>query len=149
MSIQKSLLSYSDCVDYFDTALRFTEGCRIPVPDHDFATNLRMRLNNCRKLDRENNQALYPEGHMMHGRSQYDKIVCKIREESGKVYVVLERTDILRLQVEPLGREIGELEAPAPMKALPAPQAEPSEIEELEVIEDEEPITTVGGIRRL
>lgn len=147
MSVQKSLLSYSDCVDYFDTALRFTEGCRIPVPNANFANNLRMRLNVCRKLDRENNQILYPEGHPMHGRSQYDKTVCRIKEENGKVYVVLERIDISRLPVEGIGQELEELPAPPPQLQITGPKVEP-EFEELEVVEAEV-VEEPKGIRRL
>ena len=155
MGVSKSLLAYTDCIDYFDTALRFSEGCRIPVPDRDFATRLRMRLNYCRTLDRENNMWLYPEGHMMHGRSQYDKITNTISEADGKVYLMLERNDLQRMPIEPLGQELL-LPAPEPVLQLAAPEPERGEMEDLEVTDVEEQaepveaeIKTADGWRRL
>ncbi len=138
MSVPKSLLSYTDCIDYFDTALRFSEGCRIPVPDEGFAIRLRMRLNYCRKLDRENNARVYPEGHPMYGVSQYDKITCTYTKDEGKWYLILGRNDLQRMPIEPLGIEVGQ---PA-LEALPEPHAlaiehHPQEMEDLEVVEVE------------
>lgn len=154
MGVSKSLLAYTDCIDYFDTALRFSEGCRIPVPDRNFAIRLRMRLNYCRSLDRDNNALLYPEGHKMHGHSQYDKITNIINEEpDGKVYLILERNDLQRLNVEPLGQEILQLEEAAPQLALPSPS--PMEMEDLEVVDGNEAepvqaeVLTQGGWRKL
>lgn len=153
MGVSKSLLAYTDCIDYFDTALRFSEGCRIPVPDRDFAIRLRMRLNYCRSLDRENNMRLYPEGHMMHGRSQYDKITNTISEVEGKVYLMLERNDLQRMPIEPLGQELQVLEPAEPQLQLAAPA--PNEMEDLEVADGNEAepveaeIKTADGWRRL
>lgn len=136
MSVSTSLLSFTDCIDYFDQALRFSEGCRIPVPDRKYGVNLRMRLNYCRSLDRENNATLYAPGHMMHGRSQYDKITCTIEEEGDKTFVYLKRNDLVRLEVEGLGHEVEQmvpLAEPEPQRQLPAPQA----MDELELTEPE------------
>lgn len=149
MSLPKSLLSYRDCIDYFDTALRYSEGARVKVKDPDEGFNLRMRLNNCRKLDREANARIYPETHRMHGCSAYDAIVIKVQRSGDDFFVMLERTDISRRAVEGVGQHIEVLEndelvpLPAPQKALPAP----AEMEELEVVEEPNEVPRMG--RRL
>ena len=154
MSMPKSLLSYSDCIDYFDTALAHTEGARIPVEDINDATNLRLRLNNCRKLHREANAKMYPEHHIMHGRSQYDKLVVKIKAfgEEDKLFVVLERTDISRRNVEGIGAYI-EDEGMVPIeqeKPLMLSAPTESEMENLEVIEDDKvEVLAPKGLRRI
>lgn len=135
MSVPKSLLAYTDCIDYFDTALRFSEGCRIPLPDYEFGIRLRMRLNYCRKLDRDNNAKLYAEGHKMHGTSQYDKITCVLEQFEAIWYLMLKRNDLMRMPIEGLGQELDPLlKAPTPQLQIAAP----SEMEELEVIKDDE-----------
>lgn len=144
MSTPKSLLSYTDCLDYFDTALRFTEGCRIPVSDVGDAYNLRMRLNNCRKLHREENARVYPEHNIMHGKSPYDCIVVRIRAfgPDDTMYVVLERIDITRREVQGLG---------APLEDegyVPIEQAKPLQITDGrgdELADEEAP----KGLRRI
>lgn len=134
MSTPKSLLSYTDCLDYFDTALRFTEGCRIPVTDIGDANNLRMRLNNCRKLHREENARVYPEHNIMHGKSPYDAIVVRIRPfgDDDKLYVVLDRIDISRRQVEGLGEALDEDEGNEPIEQTAPLQIEGPKDDELE-----------------
>lgn len=139
MSTPKSLLSYTDCLDYFDTCLRYTEGCRIPVSDIKDAFNLRMRLNNCRKLHREANAKMYPESNIMHGRSQYDAIVVRIRAigDDDKLFVVLERVDIARRAVEGVGDYV-EDEGYLPIEQVqPLQLAAPTSMEDLEVSEAE------------
>lgn len=148
MSMPKSLLSYSDCIDYFDTALSHTEGARIPVADIDDATNLRMRLNNCRKLHREANAKMFPEHHIMHGRSQYDKLMVKIKRfinEDDKLFVVLERIDITRRSVEGLGAYV-EDEGMVPIEQEPQRLlAAPERSDEL----DEGSVVPSSGLRRI
>lgn len=145
MSTPKSLLSYTDCLDYFDTALRYTEGCRIPVADIGDANNLRMRLNNCRKLHREENARVYPEANIMHGKSPYDAIVVRIRSfgEDEKLYVVLERIDISRREVEGLGEALDEDQGFLPLEPEVPLQIEGPKDDELE-----EPLAPVG-LRRI
>lgn len=148
MSMPKSLLSYSDCIDYFDTALRHTLGARVPVEDLDTAYNLRMRLNNCRKLHREANAKMYPEHNIMHGRSQYDAIVVKIRSigPDEKLYVVLERIDITRREVEGVGEYV-EDEGMIPIEQAPQLALAPPRDDELEVEDDQ--VSTGQGLRRI
>lgn len=144
MSVPKSLLSYSDCLDYFDTALRYTEGCRIPVADIGDANNLRMRLNNCRKLHREENARVYPEHNIMHGKSPYDAIVVRIRPDNeDKLYVVLDRIDISRREVEGLGEALDDDQGYLPIESSEPLQIEGPKDDELE--ETQAPV----GLRRI
>ncbi len=151
MSVPKSLLSYQDCLDYFDTALQYTEGCKVAVADINDATNLRLRLNNCRKLHREANAKMYPESDIMHGRSQYDKLMIKIKAfgDDDKLYVVLERTDISRRAVEGVGDYV-EDEGLVPIEHSAPLQLSPPRSDELEVIEEAEIIEPPkAGLRRI
>lgn len=146
MSTPTSLLSYQDCLDYFDTALRYTEGCRIPVADINDAFNLRMRLNNCRKLHREANAQMYPEHNIMHGRSQYDAIVVKIKRQGvdDTLYVVLERIDISRRKVEGVGDYVED------EGMIPIEQAKPLQIEHQRDDElNEASVVPSSGLRRI
>jgi hypothetical protein len=138
MSLPKTLLAYSDCISYFDSALQYSVGVRLPVSDLGAAYNLRMRLNNARKLDRENNARMYPPGHPMHGVSQYDKITARIKSEEGQHYLYLERNDVESITPEGLGEplaveedEVDGLEY-TPIKSLPAPSPDLA-LDELEV----------------
>lgn len=136
MSVPKSLLSYRDCLDYFDTALQYSEGARVKVKDANDGFNLRMRLNNCRKLDREANIRLYPPNHRMHGCSAYDPIMVKVQRLGDEFFVVLERTDIQRKPVEGIGEYMEVLEydevvpLPPPQLAIAPPKDDELEVEE-------------------
>lgn len=119
MSLPTSLLSYPDCLKFMDRALEFTEGARIRMDSEAAAIHFRMRCQQARSLDRQGNLKVYPTSHFMHGRSQYDVMTFRLRQEDEVWYVYAERADLTEPgQIEGLGEAV---EAPTP--ALPsAPQ---------------------------
>lgn len=117
MSLPTSHLAYADCFEVLDAALEDTYGVRFPVDDQDKATHLRMRIHMARKIDRERNAELYPDpGHPLHGRSQYDKIVVRIKEDGNRLYIYLEQLESHADALEPLSEVVDN------GKALPKPK---------------------------
>src|SRR5689334_805423 len=90
MAMNSSLLAYEDCTTHLDRALADPLGIRIPQPSRDAATRLRARIHYARKLTRQANMETYPPDHPMFGRSEYDKISVRIREEDEGVFLYLE-----------------------------------------------------------
>lgn len=121
MSIPTSRLAYSDCYEAMDRALDDTTGVRIKMESHDGATFLRMRFHQARAIDRKDNMAVYEDGDALYGRSIYDPLVLRIREDDDNVWLYIEKIQIRGL-VQPLS-EIEEYEA------LPVP-AQPRLIEQ-------------------
>lgn len=128
MSLPRSRASYEDCYDIFDQALKDEKGVRIPAKNFNIATQLRMRLHMARTLDRELNKQRYEEGHFMHGASDYDKLVVKLRQNAeGWIYLYIEHIDLAWGDVEVLSEVNEETTVALPPHApqypmLPAPQ---------------------------
>lgn len=117
MSLSTSLLSYSDCMKFMDKALEFSNGARLRLADEGKAIHFRMRCQQARSLDREQNKAIYEKSQFMHGRSQYDVLTFRLREEDGSHYIYAERTDnvINDAEIEGLGEALqAKLDAPKP-----------------------------------
>lgn len=136
MSASTSRLSYSDCYDILDQAVANTQGIRVQVPDLGAGNNLRLRLHQARKLDREDNKETYPEGHKLHGRSIYDPLVNRLKEIRGKWWLYIEKMSAESLIIEPLGEENVFTETPNSdlREARPAGGDEPrSEASEAEI----------------
>jgi hypothetical protein len=120
MTISNSRLAYKDCYQIFDAAMDDSKGIRIKVEDMDAATFLRMRLHQARVLERQHNAKVYEPDHKMHGCCIYDIVTIKIRPQvnDGIVYVVLERNDSVRGEIEKLSEiEDGSEPTPAPEPA--------------------------------
>ena len=90
MAMNSSLFAYEDCLALLDRALADPLGCRIPCDSRDSATRLRTRIHYARKLTREANMETYEPGHPMHGRSEYDKVSVRLRDEAEGVFLYLE-----------------------------------------------------------
>lgn len=90
MAMNSSLLAYQDCVDLLDRALADPLGCRFPCLSWRAAIRLRTRIHYARKLTRDANMETYPPGHPMFGRSEYDKISVRLREEGPSFFLYLE-----------------------------------------------------------
>jgi hypothetical protein len=104
MTVSTSILAYQDCIDLMDQAIADEVGARLEVPDYDAAVNFRTRIHYARKLHRDENAKTYEAGHKMHGRSEYDVLVCRLKVLGGKTYVYLERTDKIIGEVEVLSQ---------------------------------------------
>ncbi len=98
MSFSKSVLAYPDIRDYFERAIESEKGIRIICTDAKAATMYKHRINYFRVLHRKDNQKLYPQDHTMHGRSPYDVLVVKQREN----ILILEKMVLDPFQTENL-----------------------------------------------
>ncbi len=91
MVASTSRLSFEDCFLAFEAALADPRGVRLPFPDMDAATAYRFRLHAARRIAREENQSIYAPTHPLHGRSEYDPLVCRIRQEGPTHFIYIER----------------------------------------------------------
>ena len=105
MSTSTSKLAYADCFDLLDRAVADAKGVRIKFADMGDAWAFRLRLHSARKIARMENKVLYKEGDPMYGRSVYDVIVGRIREDGGCFWLYLEKLDVNALHVESLSEE--------------------------------------------
>jgi len=72
-------------------ALEAPDGVRVGFADEDEATFYRMRMNQARQLDRRFNKTRFQHDHPMHGRSEYDALMFRIRRIEGMCWVYAER----------------------------------------------------------
>ena len=105
MAGSTSRLAYRDCYEVLDKALRNTKGIKVKVPDHGSGNNYRLRLHMARSIDRKDNQATYPEEHKLHGRSVYDPLVIRLRQEGKNWWMYVEKFSTENLEIESLGEE--------------------------------------------
>ena len=110
MSLPTSRHSYRDCQGLFDAALSDPQGARVKVESIDAATHFRMRMQQYRKLDRQDSTLIYEKGDPKYGVSTYDPLVVKIKNVEGEFYV----------QVEHVGLGLGEIEPLTPEEATDA-----------------------------
>lgn len=105
MGITQAKLAYKDCEEAWEKARSAEHGCRVRVPGYNEAINLRMRLHQCRELDRKEQRRVYeatPE-HPMYGSSAWDGLVCRLREADDSWWVYIEKRGAGILEIEPLG----------------------------------------------
>lgn len=128
MSMSTSLLAYSDCIQYLDRALEDNRGIRIRVKDIPSAMYFRLRCNQARKLDRENNAKVYDLDHPMHGRSSYDQLVLKVRKaDDNTAWVYIDKVR----QVYGEAEALSEL-PPEELPEYTQPEVEVREIRQIE-----------------
>lgn len=127
MSLPKSRQSYLDCYRFLDAALNDRGGARIKAVDVNNAYFIRMRIHQARQLNRDDNKRLYAEDHPMYGSSPYDRLVIRIKDEDGNVYIYAEH----------VANEMGDIE---PLTGLPPPDEDAiieAEAVEVKSIEDQ------------
>lgn len=78
MSLSTSRFAYNDIFDILERATEAKNGIRLCFASHDAAIHFRMRLNQARSIDREENLKLYKEGDPLYGRSVYDHFTTRI-----------------------------------------------------------------------
>ena len=100
MSVSDSRLAFRDCDEIFEKASAAGSGCRVHVVDYSAAVNLRMRLHQCRKIDRRDNKRTYDPDHPLYGCSAFDDLVVRLREIDGSWWVYLERRTAGILKIE-------------------------------------------------
>lgn len=130
MSISSSPLSYTDCYEALDRALDDEKGVRVGVESIKSAQFLRMRLNQARSINRDENQRTYEPGHPLYGRSAYDRLMVRIKERGDKVYVYIEQvanfTRVIESlsEIEPEVEGTEEVEEPVKVETLTRPKRE-------------------------
>lgn len=101
MPVSSSLLSYSDCLTFFEQAMSGSKGARVRIGAENQATFFRMRCNQARALHRVDNAKMYEEGHKLHGRSEFDPLQFSIRPDSeGYFWVYAIKTELDLSEVE-------------------------------------------------
>jgi hypothetical protein len=102
MGISTSRLAFHDCYDLLDQAIADDRGIRVKLESQGSATQFRMRLNQARRLDRQDNKEALPEDHPMHGRSEYDKLTIRLFTDDEGSWIHIERLDTRTSEVESL-----------------------------------------------
>jgi hypothetical protein len=108
MVTSSSRLAFSDCYELMERAINDPKGIKVKFARDEDAWHFRVRLHTARRIDRTDNMALFPEGHMMHGKSPYDELVMRIKENTngeGGYWLRLERISIDNLEIESLADE--------------------------------------------
>lgn len=109
MPVSSSILSYADCKSLFERALDDPKGARYQVANGVYGKNkyFVMRMHQYRDLDRKENRSLYEPGHLLHGRSVYDVLICQLKEDTeGKWWTYVSHTELDDAEIESLS-EIG------------------------------------------
>ena len=101
MPTSSSRFTYADCLDVFDRALASPRGVRLRFPDEGEARQYCMRLNKARRLHRIDNAETYETDHPLHGRSEYDIFIVKVKRNTAGWVVTLERNDV-SIEIEEL-----------------------------------------------
>lgn len=102
MSPPNSRLAYTDCYDIMNAAIKDGTGARVEVADMNIGTNLRMRIQYARRIDRLDNRMTYEQGDPLYGRSVYDSLVMRLKQVDGRFWVYLEVRSIEKLNIESL-----------------------------------------------
>jgi hypothetical protein len=103
VALTDQIAAYTDCLDIFDRAIEDRVGTRIQFKTFAEAHMFRMRLNHARVLVRRESQRVYERNDPRWGKSEYDILICRIKEdEEGFHWVYLERHGTEILVVESL-----------------------------------------------
>ena len=90
--MSKSRLTYRAEYELMDKAMKEKNGSRAHIGSREAAKTYRLRLNMARQLDRKLNREAYPEGHLLHGSSEYDELVFTVRDDTDdEWWVYLEK----------------------------------------------------------
>lgn len=90
MSLPNTLLAFQDCMQVYEKALEDEAGVRVKLPGYEECARFRLRMNYARKLHRDQNGAVYPVEHPMHGRSPYDGLQIRIKRGGDDFFIYVE-----------------------------------------------------------
>lgn len=103
MTTPKSRLSYKMHFDILDRAMSDPKGIRIRMSDHGQAWRMRLEIHHARKIDRDDNETTYDEGHMLHGCSVYDQLLATIEVDDHKqTWLYVHKRDANAFHIEEL-----------------------------------------------
>ena len=122
MSLSNSRKSYDDCFKLLDAALDEARGIRVEVASTDVANYLRMRIHHARSIDRSDNAKTYTDpDHPLHGRSEYDALVCRIEPANGHAWLWLDKQKVEIGRIERI-EEGAQIAAPEPVLMIEGPK---------------------------
>lgn len=123
MGLSRSILAYTDCKEFLERATDAVRGARIPFRDEAAAEYWRMRCNQFRSLDREQNKIIHELGTKMHGVSEYDMLTMTIKySPDGFHWVYAEKRMVDHAQIEDIPEDDRPLEVDfEEVKMLEAP----------------------------
>jgi|SRR5215472_9049442 len=103
MSMSPNLMAYESEITAFEQAKQSPRGIRIEFDDLAAARYYANRLHYARKRDRMENTRLFGPQTPMHGRSEFDAIRVRLREDKiGHWWVYLEKNEEIPGNVEEL-----------------------------------------------
>lgn len=103
MPLSNTIDSYTPELEIFERALDDPKGTRVCYENYNLAHQGRSRFQQARALDRVQSKRIYPETDKLYGKSAYDVLVCRIKEDSeGMFWVYIERHGREILAVESL-----------------------------------------------
>jgi len=101
VTLPESLLSYGDCMDFFERIVDDPKGGRYAVGSYENAHYFRLRCNQARKLHRRENMKTHAPNTKLYGASEYDPFMLKLREDTDGVWwVYAEKMSLEPGQVE-------------------------------------------------
>lgn len=135
MVTSTSLLAFTDCTDLMERALTEPKGLRVSFKSIGTARHFRVRCHSARKLHREQNATTYEDPtHPMHGRSEYDAVVIRIRwdpdAELAWVYFTQNKIEQLQVEVIPDNINVDDLTIYEDPKAEAEEEGEDCEVEQ-------------------
>src|SRR5258708_1173845 len=99
-------LAFEEAFEVWNQAIDDPKGARIRFDTEGDAIHYRLKLHAARRADRESNEAIYERGDPLYGRSAYDGMVVRIRQNGEGWYVYIVRVN--RGAVEPLSEVVEE-----------------------------------------
>ena len=111
MSLTSQPGAYRDCIELYNMALAAPSGVRMPISllETD-AKYFQLRMNNARRILRDESRRVYPPDSHLHGVSEYDGLQVRVRQHAA--------SGIWWIYVEPAG--VGHLlQYVEPIEAVP------------------------------
>jgi hypothetical protein len=107
MTTSTSKLAFNDCEDVFIRALEQEVGVRVMFTTYGKAKHFIGRMHRFRELDRKDNAENFEKGHPLHGKSNYDQVVCRepwkeTFADGEGWWVDIEKMTIDNLIIEPI-----------------------------------------------
>lgn len=110
MTAPTTRLSYGDAYEALDLAKDDAKGIRLKQKDYAAACTFRSRIHYARQVDRRDNLEIYEPSDPLYGRSVYDTLVVRIKEDTeGAWWVYIEHATIANMVVESLSEAEGDV----------------------------------------
>lgn len=105
MTAPTTRLSYGDAYEALDLAKDDAKGVRLKQKDYASACTFRSRIHYARQIDRKDNLECCDPGDPLYGRSAYDTLVVRIKQDTeGAWWVYIEHASIASMIVESLSK---------------------------------------------